>query len=305
MLGYLRHWHASLGRGQVERAGKHAAAAKQLLFVGVEQGIAALDGAPQRLLVRRQVVRPIAEQIEPVVRQARQHRLRRQEVDARRHQLDGQWQAVQAQADLGNDRQIGGCDKEVWVHGLGALGEEFRRGGGSQRVHLEPLLGAHAQRFARGDEQVEARAGCQQVHQQSRGVGASGGAWLRGQEVLEVVQHQQQFLMAQVVGQPLLRRALAPIMRFQRGGDGGCELRRRRDAGEGDDAGAAGKKGLQLRGNGQGQPRLADAGRAQQGEQAPGGVGRGGQRRRRSRGVGPTAVQAMPAAGFQLPPIRG
>ena len=82
--------------------------------------------------------------------------------------------------------------------------------------------------------------------------------------------------MAQVVGQPLLRRALAPVMRFQRGGDGEYELRRRRDAGEGDDAGAAGKKGLQLRGNGQGQPRLADAGRAQQGEQAPGGVGEAG-----------------------------
>ena len=114
--------------------------------------------------------------------QARQQRVRRQQLDARGRQLDGQGQPIQAPADLGHRRGIGGREGEVGLDGPCALEEEVDRGdlcqgcdvgtvcrvGQRQRRHGELMLAAHPQRRAAGDQRLQGGAGGQQVYQAGR-----------------------------------------------------------------------------------------------------------------------------------------
>ena len=70
--------------------------------------------------------------------------------------------------------------------------------GERQRRHRHLLLARDAQRAARRDDHLEARAGADQIGDQRR----------RGQHLLEVVHHQQRLPIAKVLQQPVARRAL-------------------------------------------------------------------------------------------------
>jgi hypothetical protein len=118
-------------RGGADRLGglqratpyEHCQAGEERLLARRQKGIAPVDGAPERLLASRQVTPPARQQPEPAA-QARQQRLRRQELDARGGQFQGQGQAVQPATELGHGRRVGVRDLEVWSDRSGALDEQ-------------------------------------------------------------------------------------------------------------------------------------------------------------------------------------
>ena len=118
---------AAHGFGGVEReaAREHAEAREERLRVGVQQVVAPADRRPQRLLALRRVARAGAEEVEPAA-QAVEDLRRRQDLDARRGELDRQWQAVELRADPLDLRDA--VELEARVDGAGAADEQ--RGGG-------------------------------------------------------------------------------------------------------------------------------------------------------------------------------
>ena len=75
-------------------AGEDGQAAEEGALALFEQVVAPVDGAAQRLLALGPVTRAAGEQVE-TPSQAREHGLRREDVDPRRRQLDREWQAVE------------------------------------------------------------------------------------------------------------------------------------------------------------------------------------------------------------------
>jgi hypothetical protein len=133
--------------------------------------------------------------------------------------------------------------------------------GQGQRRHEELVFADDAQRRAAGAEEFERRRRSQQ------------GRDLRrcGQQMLQVVEHQQHFFAAQPVGQRRGERTPA-VEQIQGLGDGrqhafGAAHRRQRC-----ETDAFVKAPLNLPGDRQGQPRLAHTGRADQGDEAHIGV---------------------------------
>ena len=218
------------GRLLGEAAREHAEPSEERLLVGAQEVVAPGERGAQRLLASGQVA-PLAREQGQRLIEARQHRLRRQDARPRGGQLDGQGEAIQAAADLRDRGVILGVDAEVRTHLLGALLEQGHAGGQRavaggierERRHRLLVLALHPQRLARRDEDLEARA--------RRGDAADGG---RGVEhLLEVVEHEQRALAAQVGDEQLL--GLAAVR-----GQGDLERRlngrehvlRRADAGE-------------------------------------------------------------------------
>jgi hypothetical protein len=119
----------------LQRAAPHErpeAAEQPLLLLG-EQVVAPADGVAEGLLPLRQVSRAAGQEREAPA-QPPEHRLGVQQPDPGRRQLDGQRQAVQPLADLGDGRRVLGGDGEVWPDLPRPLREQ--RDGG---VLLDPL----------------------------------------------------------------------------------------------------------------------------------------------------------------------
>ena len=95
------------GLGRLERApaDEDRDPAEQPLLRFVEQVVAPGDRAPQRLLAFGQIARAAGQDLQPAL-ESSQHRRGRQRLDARRRQLEGQRQPVEAVADLGNGPRI-------------------------------------------------------------------------------------------------------------------------------------------------------------------------------------------------------
>ena len=91
---------------------KTESAAEQPLLRFVEQVVAPGDRAAQRLLAFGQIARAAGEDLQAAL-QSSQHRRGRQRLDARRRQLDGQRQPVEAIADLGNRARVLAGQREV------------------------------------------------------------------------------------------------------------------------------------------------------------------------------------------------
>jgi hypothetical protein len=108
-----------LGRLQRPAAHEHGQAPEQRLLGRREQVVAPGDGAAQRLVARRHVTCPAGQEAQ-ALREARQDRLRLEQLHARRGQLDGQRQAVEPTADLRDRRRILVRGREVRSDGLGA-----------------------------------------------------------------------------------------------------------------------------------------------------------------------------------------
>ena len=177
-----------------------------------EQVVAPGDRVAQGLLSRRQVTRPPRQRRQAAL-QPRQQRRRRQELDARRGQLDRQRQPVQPADDLGDGLGILRRQGEARPQRLRArdeqgdgvvarqLGQRWQRHriGHRQRLDLVLVLGLQAEpRPARGQHLQFRRRGQQIGHQRRR-----------RQQVLEVVEQQQEALVAQM-GRPASPLAVCP-----------------------------------------------------------------------------------------------
>ena len=109
-------------RGRSRSAKTDSRSSRQRAAV-VEQVVAPGDRAAQRLLAGRQVARPGRQDVELLV-EAGQDRLRRQDLDPGRGQLDGQRHAVEPGADGGDGRRVLVGDREPGLDRDGPLDEQ-------------------------------------------------------------------------------------------------------------------------------------------------------------------------------------
>ena len=152
-----------------------------------------VDRGPQRLLPGRQVARPGQEVEAPL--ESRGERRRREQLHARRGQLDRQRQPVEPRAHRGDRGGVVGREREARDDGTGALHEE-RDGGRSrelrerrqlrpvrhrERRHRHLALAVQAQRRLARDEHLQAIGPGEQRRDVGRGI----------DHALEAVQHQQ------------------------------------------------------------------------------------------------------------------
>ena len=176
----------------VERAtaGEHGQACEEILLGRREQVVAPGDRGAQRPLPLGGRAGAAGEQWQSLLEPLEQHR-RRERLDARGSQLDRERQTVEAPADLG-DLAVRG---KVGADGEGTLDEEIDRFPLSQRIDGDLPLTLHVQWLTARDErrQVGTGADC---------VGDARGCF---DEMLEVVQYEQQSLVADRRGERVLR----------------------------------------------------------------------------------------------------
>ena len=134
----------------------------------VEQVVAPRDRTRESLLAARQVSRARAKHLQARLQPAQQS-LRREELDPRGGQLDGERQSVDTLADAGHGRRIFIRDSEVGLDGDSPLDEQLhrlvlrqrrRRRLGSriwqpQRLNRELLLAIHVKHGAAADHRFQ------------------------------------------------------------------------------------------------------------------------------------------------------
>ncbi len=139
-----------------------------------------------------------------------------QQINPGRSQLHPKWHPVHQAADAGQIGQIVGPQGEVGPDALSTLDEETDGGivgsilrrlpiGELKPLDREKLLRAQMQSLAGGDQDFDLRCGPQDIADQIN----------PGEEMLEVVQHQQHALRAQVIKDLLSRRARSRTAAFQ------------------------------------------------------------------------------------------
>ena len=199
-----------LGRGERAAAGEDGEAREERLLVGAEQVVAPVDRRAERLLAGGQVARAAGEEVEALLEPGEQ-RLGREQLRTRGGELDRERQAVEADADLGDRRRVRVRDREVGLHGPGALDEERdrvvlrerrrARAGGPGRAGRAAEPGTRARRRGGAGARLVAssfrcRRGREQVGERGR----------RFEEVLEVVEHEQEPLLGEEMREALGRR---------------------------------------------------------------------------------------------------
>src|SRR5829696_7680777 len=107
-------------------ARKYRQPSEQGLLRRIEEIMAPADSPPQRLLSLGAVPTTASQEREAAV-ETRQDRLRGQQSHARRSQLDGEREAVQAAANGDNRFRIVFCELEVVLHRAGTIDEEANR----------------------------------------------------------------------------------------------------------------------------------------------------------------------------------
>ena len=150
-----------LRRLKVKPPAKTASRRKSACSSAGEQVVAPGDRVAHRLLPGGQVARAAGQQRQPPLQPGEQRR-RREDLDARGGQLDGQRQAVQAAADLGDRRRrsrrsarsrpctaCARCDEEP--HRLG-LGHRRSTAGASARCQAAPAAAPRCSRSPRDAE---------------------------------------------------------------------------------------------------------------------------------------------------------
>ena len=173
-----------------EAAGEDGEAGEQLLRLLREQVVAPLDRRAERPLAFRRVARAAGEQRQRAL-QAREQRLRREQLRPRGGELQRERQTVEPPADRIHRR----VRLERAADRAGSFDEERHRLVRRERVERILALAREAQRRAARDEDAElARRG------EQRGESLGGG-----EQVLEVVEREQQPLAAQVLDQVLAR----------------------------------------------------------------------------------------------------
>ncbi len=222
-----------LGGLQRPAAGEHRQVRERAPLALVQQVVAPLDRRPQRALALGRVARAAGQQVEPAA-EALEDRRRGEQPRAGGGELDGERQAVEPPADLG-DRGIAGVD-------VAGPADEQRGGGlGGERGQRDLVLARQAKGRLAGDEHRDGGLAREQRGHRRRGV----------HELLEVVQHHERLALHL----QLLLEALAAV-------DGGQRHEPRAVAE------VAGQPVRQL----ERQPRLADAARAHDRHEADRGV---------------------------------
>ena len=195
-------------RLQAGAAGKHGEAGERGLVRVLKQVVAPCDGATQGLLTGGEVAGPPGEQGK-LVTESVQDGLRAQDPDPGGGQLDGQRQAVKLDADLGDRRCVlivhgefgsdghGSLDKEGHRLELGELLQVRKMPRIRQAERRDGILpfAVHPERTPARGEDRQVRGARQQVSDLRRGDG----------DLLEVVEHQEERAVAEVLGQPLDR----------------------------------------------------------------------------------------------------
>ncbi len=130
------------------RAGEHRQHLEQPLLPGVEELVAPFDRGPHRLLAERQVAGAAAEHRQPAL-EPPEERLRREQVEAGRRQLDRQREAVEAPADLRHGGGVVVGEVEGRVDGARPGDEQLDRLepaelGGARRDRAWPEAGPSA-----------------------------------------------------------------------------------------------------------------------------------------------------------------
>ena len=262
-----------LGGGEREAAGEGAEAGEERLFAGREQVVAPADGIAERALAGGQVARRrggVGGDGKPGV-DADQQRGGGEEIHAGRGQLDGERQPIEALADGSHDDGMPRIDPEGRFHLARPVHEERdgRRGqeavdmrhtgqvGQGQGRHAEPPLTPKAQALAAGGDHLQGGAGCQQVGHHGRG----------GQQVLEIVQHEQGLPAGEVLREAG-RQGTGGLAQSQVAGDGVGRKGGITQRSERNEVHAAREPIQDPPGEGNGQPGLADAARAGEGQEA-------------------------------------
>ena len=258
---------------QVDTAPEDRAGRQQLPALIAEQVIAPLDGGAQRLLAVRQVTAPAGQQPQRML-QPLQDRLRRQQPDPRRSQLDRQRQAIQPAHDPGDRGGVLPAHGEARHHGRRPLGEQphrltghgrpgrCRRARGllweGQRRDRAFLLARDAQRRAAAHHDPEIAGAAQQLRHHRGG----------RQQVLEVVQDDQEPAVPQVMNQMLGQRPPLRIRQPDALGDRRENQPGIPDRRQPDEVHPIGIIARHARGELDAQPRLAAAARPGQRQQA-------------------------------------
>ena len=121
-----------------------------------------------------------------------QDRRRREQVQTRRRQFDGQGQAVQLAADSFQRRSFTFGEVCGRFDCLRSLYEEFNRSIQVERRDFVPLLGAQMQPLSTCDNQQQVRA----LARQGRDERSGWVALAAGQQLFKVVQDQQQLFVS-------------------------------------------------------------------------------------------------------------
>ena len=179
-----------LGGLQRATAGEHGQAGEEVLLCRRQEVVAPGDRRAQRPLPLRCRARAAGKQRQPLLESFEQDR-RRESLHARSSQFDRERQAVEAPADLGD---LAVCGK-VGTDGQGTLHEEIDRFPLSQRIDGDLPLAVDVQRLAARDEHRQVRTGSDRLCD-------PGGCV---EQMLEVVQHEQQALVADRCRERVLR----------------------------------------------------------------------------------------------------
>ena len=276
----------AFGHIQLAAADEHGQAVEQPAGAGFEQVVAPRDRPAQRLLALRQVPRARREQRE-VVLEPGDDLFGRQELDARRGKLDGQRHPVQPRGDPADRRRVGVRELEGGSHRAGTGHEQLGRfeplqrcrGHGAQfgrqvqafelreargirwrgqSGHGELLLAVDAQRSPAGDEDPQARRAGEHLGQH-RG---------RVDHLLEVVEDEQHLAVAQRLGDAVDHGPVRLVGHADRSSDGRRDQLPFTDRLQRDEPDPVGEVVGGGRRNLQGQPRLADAARPGERQQA-------------------------------------
>ncbi len=193
----------------------------------------------------------------------------REELRARRGQLDGERQSVEPAADAGNLRRACCVELEFRVDRLCADREEAHHVGLDER--LERKVGARDLErrnrvLALGGQPQRGAARGQDPHPWGRGeqVADEGSS---GKDLLEVVQHEQHPPLAQMLDHALAQVPLA-LAHVERPRDRRHHQLRARDRREADEQRTVAELGLELVRDCQPDSRLARASRAGEGDQS-------------------------------------
>ena len=232
------------------------------------------DRSPQRLLSLRAVPATSGEERKPAV-ETRQDGLRRKESHARRRQLDGQRETIQATTD-GDDASAFSSVSSKWLCTARARSTKRRtaseasassRRSGRQGWELqgwdgELMLAGDVEWRPAGDQNLDIRAVGEEVGDERR----------RVDDVLEVVEHQEQASRPQIGAQRRSIELGGGFANAEGAGDGGGHHRRGRDRRQRDEPDAIGVRLDQIGGHMQGQAGLAGATGSGEREQADTGL---------------------------------
>ena len=232
---------AADGFGRVEREtpDQHAEPGEDVLLALIEKVVAPRDRVPKRLLPRRQVSSSSGQKLEPLV-EPREQLLGRQQGNARRCELEGKRQPVETGADRDyrggvvrrrlegrahrsspRHEQLDGWRPHERVDVGRSIGRRERQG-----VHRHHALGGEADGLAAGDEQRHPGRVAEEVGEIACCV----------EHLLEVVEHEQDALLAEIAEQRLASGLVDP-QSLRRGGDNERRIEDRSQRHEEDAAG--------------------------------------------------------------------